>query len=187
MPRHVDSAQRRTEIVQALWHVLATRGFEGVSLRAVAADAGVSLGQVQHHFADKDDLVREGCRQILSLAESAYESRACGGPRDRLLALVANPIPTGPTFRVGTTVWNAYRAKSLDDEVVHGLILDAEKGRWRLAAALLAEGGVPDADLRARLLLALADGLAAQVLVDAIAADDAVALIAGEVDALAWA
>ncbi len=36
----------------------ATQGSSGTSLRAVAADAGVSLGLVQHHFATKTGLIK---------------------------------------------------------------------------------------------------------------------------------
>ncbi|GFG51357.1 TetR family transcriptional regulator [Mycolicibacterium agri] len=45
-------------IRSAAMKILATRGESGMSLRAVAAAAGVSLGSVQHHFATKAGLVQ---------------------------------------------------------------------------------------------------------------------------------
>jgi AcrR family transcriptional regulator len=45
-------------IRSAALKILATRGESGMSLRAVAAAAGVSLGSVQHHFATKANLVQ---------------------------------------------------------------------------------------------------------------------------------
>ena len=37
--------------------VLVAEGFEGVSVRKVAARAGVSIGAVQHHFPTKDAML----------------------------------------------------------------------------------------------------------------------------------
>ena len=45
----------------------ATQGASGTSLRAVAADAGVSLGLVQHHFATKAGLIQAVDDYVLAL------------------------------------------------------------------------------------------------------------------------
>jgi AcrR family transcriptional regulator len=37
--------------------VIGSRGLEAVSLRDVAAQAGVSMGAVQHYFASKDQML----------------------------------------------------------------------------------------------------------------------------------
>jgi AcrR family transcriptional regulator len=58
MPRKVDHQERRTLIADALMRVAATGGIEAVSLRHVAAEAGVTAGMVQHYFATKDDMMR---------------------------------------------------------------------------------------------------------------------------------
>ena len=48
MPKVVDHEQRRSEITMALWLVIYEEGIDGVSFRAVARAAGVSVGRVQH-------------------------------------------------------------------------------------------------------------------------------------------
>src|SRR5699024_11413882 len=60
----VDHAQRRTEIVHALWQVIYLSGIDAVSFRSVAEAAGISIGRVQHYFPSRRELVLEGCRQI---------------------------------------------------------------------------------------------------------------------------
>jgi AcrR family transcriptional regulator len=57
MPRKVDHRERRTQIADALMRVAAEHGLEAVSLRHVAAEAGVSAGMVQHYFRTKDEMM----------------------------------------------------------------------------------------------------------------------------------
>ncbi|WP_431936127.1 TetR/AcrR family transcriptional regulator [Micromonospora sp. RP3T] len=57
MPKKVDHRQRRTLIADALMRVAAEQGLEAVSLRHVAAQAGVSAGMVQHYFRTKDEMM----------------------------------------------------------------------------------------------------------------------------------
>ena len=55
MPRREE---RRREIAAAVLRLVATRGVEAASLRAVAAEAGVSMGAVQHYFTTRDEMLR---------------------------------------------------------------------------------------------------------------------------------
>lgn len=182
MPRAVDRGAKRAAIIEAVWGLIAEHGFEGVTFRRVAAAASVSVGLVQHHFADRDDLIREGCRRILALAEDGFTAaRRDASPAETLWALVSREIPTSPAFRVGLVIWNAYRAKSLEDPEIATMIVDAEAGRRALAASLLAALGRSDADRAAQRLLALTDGLALRVLVGAIDAEEALALLRAEI------
>ncbi len=57
MPKKVDRDQRRTLIADALMRVAGERGLEAVSLRHVAAEAGVSTGMVQHYFRTRDEMM----------------------------------------------------------------------------------------------------------------------------------
>lgn len=57
MPKIVDHLARRTQIADALLSVAAGQGLEAVSLRHVAAEAGVSTGMVQHYFRTKDEMM----------------------------------------------------------------------------------------------------------------------------------
>jgi AcrR family transcriptional regulator len=57
MPKKVDRQERRTLIADALMRVAADQGLEAVSLRHVAAEAGVSPGMVQHYFRTRDEMM----------------------------------------------------------------------------------------------------------------------------------
>ncbi|MGW1076012.1 TetR/AcrR family transcriptional regulator [Streptomyces sp. NPDC002537] len=58
-PRRRRDPQRRIEeIAAATEQVIAERGIEGLTHRAVAERAGVPLGATTYHFATKDDLIQ---------------------------------------------------------------------------------------------------------------------------------
>jgi len=57
VPKQVDPHERRTLLADALLRVAAHRGLMDVSLRHVAAEAGVTAGMVQHYFRTKDEMM----------------------------------------------------------------------------------------------------------------------------------
>lgn len=48
----------RARLVEVVLHSLDTRGYKGTTMRAIAEDAGVSVGNAYYHFASKDELVQ---------------------------------------------------------------------------------------------------------------------------------
>lgn len=56
MPKKVDHAERRDEIVEAAFNVIYYYGFEKTTLREIAKKAGLSLGSVQHFFPKQKDI-----------------------------------------------------------------------------------------------------------------------------------
>ncbi|MFH8788265.1 TetR/AcrR family transcriptional regulator [Streptomyces roseoverticillatus] len=56
--RRYDPKRRVEEIATATEQVIAERGIEGLTHRAVAEKAGVPLGATTYHFATKDDLIQ---------------------------------------------------------------------------------------------------------------------------------
>lgn len=191
MPRVVDHEVRRWEIVYALWMVIAEHGIEGVSLRHVAAEAGVSMGRIQHYFGTKDALVLAGCTALVQSAYGGYQETADDAPRERLLHVVSQQIPRDDAGRVGVSVWYAYVAKSISHAAVRQVLAEARRGAEeecvRLIRADRADRGgdvVRDAGQaleQARRLLALADGLTLRVLVGDLEPAEAVATLESEV------
>jgi len=70
MPKKVDHEQRRRELAAALRRVVSRGGVESASIRAVAAEAGWSLGAVQYYFSTRDELLLFAGRQLLADAEA---------------------------------------------------------------------------------------------------------------------
>jgi TetR/AcrR family transcriptional regulator, regulator of biofilm formation and stress response len=57
-------AQRRTEIIDAAIEVMARVGLAGLSMRVVAAQAGIPLGALSYYFDDKADLIAQAFQQL---------------------------------------------------------------------------------------------------------------------------
>jgi len=73
----VDRDARRQSFVEAVWRIAERDGAERVSMRAIAAEAGASVGMLQHHFTDKDEILVAAIRSRLD-AKSAQLARAVG-------------------------------------------------------------------------------------------------------------
>lgn len=88
MPKIVDHAERKRRLVEAVWSLAVRDGLEGVTLRKVAAEAGVSMGQVQHYYRAMDELVRDAMeRSVLELnarIESSIAAIEAAGAEDVL-------------------------------------------------------------------------------------------------------
>ncbi|MEU9111674.1 TetR family transcriptional regulator [Streptomyces sp. NPDC048483] len=61
--RRRDPQRRIEEISAATVRVIAARGIEGLTHRAVAEEAGVPLAATTYHFAAKDDLIEAALRR----------------------------------------------------------------------------------------------------------------------------
>ena len=180
MPKIVDHAQRRTEIVHALWQVIYLRGIDAVSFRSVAEAAGVSIGRVQHYFPSRRELVLEGCRQIAAGAEApepgdgdaSAEEGSAGYERamDRLREFFFAFIPAGEAMRIGASVWYTYVARAVMDREIGEIIRAIDRGTLDLAVrhCRRAADGADDADIRrwAMRMIAMAKGLAQEVMLD---------------------
>lgn len=57
-------AARRTEIIDAAIEVMAKVGLAGLSMRLVAAQAGIPLGALSYYFDDKSDLIAQAFQQL---------------------------------------------------------------------------------------------------------------------------
>ncbi|KUL34330.1 TetR family transcriptional regulator [Streptomyces sp. NRRL F-4489] len=189
MPKKVDHEARRQEISAALWRLANTRGVDGVSLRDVAAEAGVSLGRVQHYFRSKDDLLLYALRIINELATERIRERiealdAEPTPRIILRACCAALLPLDAESRAGLLVSAAYYSRAVHDpalgaEARDGIpkLRDFYADQLRQAAE---RGEIPPeraTEDEAMLLISLTDGLASYALLGVHSPEQALALL----------
>ncbi len=67
MPKVVDHDIQRMKFAEAAMSLIARHGLEGVTMRAVAAEAGLSYGSLFHYFSSKDELLMHAVRHSTSL------------------------------------------------------------------------------------------------------------------------
>ncbi|MEU7636157.1 TetR family transcriptional regulator C-terminal domain-containing protein [Streptomyces sp. NPDC039016] len=196
MPKKVDHEARRQEISAALWRLANTRGVDGVSLRDVAAEAGISLGRIQHYFRNRDELLLFALRHINQQATERIRHRLqaleeAPTPRTVLRVCCAGMLPLDAESRAGLLVAAAYYSRAVHDpalgaEARDGIpkLRDLFADQLRLAAE---RGEVPPEranEDEAMLLIALADGLASYVLLGIHGPEQALALLDRQLDGL---
>ena len=162
------ASDRRVALVDAAIESLKRYGHEGLSVRRIAAEAGVSIGLINHHFPNKDTLVAESYRAFGRRLSDSFEAAvraAPAAPRERLRAFF-NAVFSRPNLDPQVlTAWVVYWGLlqvSPEMRTVHD-----EEGRGygdllgRLLSNLARERGQSKPDLRLAIigLTALLDGL----------------------------
>lgn len=66
MPRVIDRAERRQELIHAAVVVFSERGYHGATMEAVAQCAGVSKGSIYDYFNSKQELLTSTAEALLS-------------------------------------------------------------------------------------------------------------------------
>ncbi len=79
--RRRDPARRIEEIAAATERVIAARGIEGLTHRAVAEAADVPLGATTYHFATKDDLIQAALQRAYDRYAAALEEWVARRPQ----------------------------------------------------------------------------------------------------------
>ncbi|MFI0981367.1 TetR/AcrR family transcriptional regulator [Streptomyces sp. NPDC021093] len=74
MPKVVDHEDRKQRLAEAVWALTLRDGLEGVTLRKVAAEAGVSMGQVQHYHSSREELVRDAVKRAVAALNARIEA-----------------------------------------------------------------------------------------------------------------
>jgi AcrR family transcriptional regulator len=159
---------RRTLLDGAL-ELIAEKGVEGLSLREVAARAGVSHAAPYHHFADKTALIHALAHEGMGLMDeemAAAEEAGGDDPKQRLLGIGMAYV----TFAVAhPAYYAAFNAPEINDPAAQTPAEQPEEERgntWsRLVNAVLAcqrSGDLPQGDptVLAVFLWSLVHGLA---------------------------
>ncbi|MFI0735733.1 TetR/AcrR family transcriptional regulator [Streptomyces sp. NPDC021225] len=111
MPRTKgDHEARRRDVSEAVWKVMATRGFAGLTLRAVAAELGATTGLLTHYFPTKHALV-EYALDLLEQRTISRPRRQAGqglaALRDALLDILPLTPEAADSNRIWVSSWDA--------------------------------------------------------------------------------
>jgi TetR/AcrR family transcriptional regulator, transcriptional repressor of bet genes len=171
---------RRQALIAATIECLKRYGHDGLSIRTISAQAGVSVGLINHHFPNKDELIAAAYRHFnaeLVGGMQAAVARAPDSPQARMRAFLeasfSPPNLDADVLAVWVVFWGMYRhsrqIQRVQRETYQGYV-DLVRG---MLAELLqpargarvsrprrgAQGAPMDLDLAAIGLTALLDGL----------------------------
>jgi len=150
MPKIVDHDTQRQRFAEAAMRLIARDGFEGMTMRAVAAEAGLSYGSLFHYFDSKDELLIHAVRQLTdrqSRRVNAFSSRSRG--LKALQRLLCDDALVDAASRDEAVVWLAFLSRAaLEPGLarIHSQLIDGwlERIRQMLEEARVA-GEVPAA------------------------------------------
>jgi AcrR family transcriptional regulator len=185
-PRRRGAFQRETAVVrrgaliEATIRCLGKKGADGISVRNIAAEAGVSAGLVAHHFGGIDTLIADSYRVVTDRVEGVLaKAAAAAGPdprrqlADYVTASFQPPVLDPSLLATWVAFWRLNKSNVAVAEA-HRDIYGAYRSRLEI---LLQACGLPDPALRlsAIALTALIDGLWLELCLDdsAFTADDA--------------
>jgi AcrR family transcriptional regulator len=157
--------RRRAEaILDAAAVVLVTDGHAALSLRGVAAGAGVRLGHLQYYYRSKADLVQALLARELDRAASVVEAggRQAAGAADPVATLIE--VVLDQQRRPSTVrLFGELRALAARDAAIAALVRDYYARYWRAVVGAMLTGysgpGRARVERRAALLVATLEGL----------------------------
>ncbi|MEU4426187.1 TetR/AcrR family transcriptional regulator [Actinoplanes sp. NPDC024001] len=187
MPRQVDHQQRRHQIAEAVWRLAVRGGLETVTLRHVAAEAGVPARQLQYYFGTREQLLL-GALEILNTdaeLRAAQRMATLGdNPQPLVRGILLELLPLDDERRKTQIVYAAYFVRFLTDPALAPAARDDTHALEALVASMLHRGqelGLVDAKLdavaEAAFLVAAAQGLQSAVLLGQYSPQDAINLI----------
>ena len=189
MPRTIDRDARKAQLAEAVWRVIVERGIGAVSVRTVAAEAGVAVGSLRHLFPTRTELLEFSAELMVDRATARILALPVGDPREHALDVLRQLLPLTPDSRAELEVNIALIAEA---PALPGLARIRDEADRALAGACLGlverlAGRVADDALRqeALRLHALVDGLAVHLLVRGGDPGWALAVLRDEVDRLA--
>ncbi|GAA5230013.1 TetR/AcrR family transcriptional regulator [Arthrobacter cryoconiti] len=143
-----------THLLDGVLTVLAEQGVGALSVRSVAAAAGVSPAQVQYYYRTKSELVRAG----FDHAGEQFLADAAAAQATTLMDFVGQWLPVDDRRERRARVWLAYAAMAAINPLlaVTSAQLDQQLRRWFIDQGL--------SDVEASQLFALIDGVTVQCL-----------------------
>lgn len=167
MPKLVDREQRRREILEVTWRLMASRGADAATMREIAREAGYANGALAYYFANKDALVEAAYGYVFDRTNDRIREATAGlRGAAALRAFLVEVMPTTEVTRLEARIVLPFWSRTVADERFAALN-DAAMQRWRRELAELLQQAREDGDVTvatpdhvlAEQLLAMAMGL----------------------------
>jgi len=166
--REREKSETRDKILDAARELFVSEGYEGVSMRKVAEKIEYSPTAIYVHFADKNELFHELCRQDFARLQEVVATEMPSDPIERLQQIGRNYIQFGERFpnHYVFMFMTPHPGQDLDEqdrEIVGNPEVDAYAFlKWAVQEAIDAgrfREGVQDAELVSQTLWASVHGV----------------------------
>jgi len=127
MPTEVDKQQRREHVIDAAFRVIARDGLCATTMRAVAAEAGATIGLINHWFDSREELIEASFDRAIEIEMTRAAELAADDPSSYIDA-ASQFLPIDARRRDEVHVWMAFYAMVVTNPDY------AERGRARCNA-----------------------------------------------------
>ncbi|MBW4575610.1 MAG: TetR/AcrR family transcriptional regulator [Aphanothece sp. CMT-3BRIN-NPC111] len=171
----MSQRDRRLEVSEAAWRVIVREGLDRTSMRAIAQELGCTTGVVTHYFRDKQELILFALNQVTqSLLKAMQAQRAQELGVERLLNMVSAFLPQDVERQAVLKVWLAFLGYAVGRD---SLMAEHQQSAAQLREVIMQELQAlqsvklirddVDLELEANALLALANGVSLDFLIQA--------------------
>lgn len=172
MPKIVDHDEKRKQIAEAAWNIIRKEGVEKVSIRRVAAEAGMSSGALRHYFSTQDEMLLFIMNYYLEEGKKRSQNKEWSeNPVQAVEEVLLELVPIDEEKKIETSVWWILALRSLTSDTIKDKKDEMTDGTYELANSMieiLALKGVLSDSMNAELeksrLTALIEGLSIHAL-----------------------
>jgi AcrR family transcriptional regulator len=166
----IHEVARRAQVLRAARACIVARGYERVTIRDVAAAAGVSTGTVVHYFGDKDTVLETALLDKVEDTGLALRAAMSGATTawERLERLVEASLPASQEVRDEWRLWLTFWGEATRNERLRA-VSERQHRRWTRFLGRILEDGIAAGEFApvepgdtAAQAAALIDGLAVQ-------------------------
>jgi AcrR family transcriptional regulator len=167
MPKIVDHDLQRETFAEAAVRLIARNGIEGVTMRAVAAESGLSYGSLFHYFDSKEQLLMHAVRTTIAKQTQRFNEYSIQyAGLEALQHLLCDDAVSSETSRDSWLVWMAFQYQATLRESFGELNAELVAG-WRERIRELLEDAIKagevdeavDAGLESSALWAYSSGI----------------------------
>lgn len=139
---HAERSQgTQQDLIDATIRVIAERGLANASTFEIAKAAGVTPGALQHHFANKNELILRAALELVRSDDRHGTATVWPSPelalRERALAAVGSAWQTVYGRPNYVTVWSIFMACRTDEALLAHMAAEREALRMRMSANFL--------------------------------------------------
>ena len=110
MPKIVNHELQRDTFAEAAMRLIARKGLEGVTMRAVATESGLSYGSLFHYFKSKEELLMHAVRtSIENQTQRVDQFSTQFGGLEALEHMLCDDAVTSESSRESWLVWMAFQ------------------------------------------------------------------------------
>lgn len=172
--RTASKAVRREQLIEATIESIAKLGISGTTVNTVTSLAGMSVGIVNFHFRNKENLFEETLRYLAAEHRDLWQ-KAVQKPgltvAEKLLAIVDAEFHPQICNRKKLTVWTAFYGEAGYRKSYRNIMTEIDNERWETSRALCEElfkaANLPhaNAEVVADTLEGLYDGFCLNILI----------------------